>query len=128
MVRVIVFIAIAILFNTTAVAVAEKSEPLIPFNQEHTDYSEVWVVIGLFLTLVVVLGYGISKYLPGSLLRQHRVGKNIEVIESRRISPKTALFIVRIDKQRMLVIESGDKTQIMDLQGGELNERPEPKC
>jgi flagellar biogenesis protein FliO len=89
-------------------------ESKIAFKQTDSGAATVGRVIGGFV-LVVLIGYGalygIRRYFP-SVIGQSAVGeRKINVLETRRLTPKSTLFLVEIDGQRLLLGQSGDRLE-----------------
>lgn len=95
------------------------ADTAIPFKRSEEGATAQTAVRGV-VALVVVLGIGIGvlfslrRYLPVS----HGGGvggRRIQLIETRRLTPRTALFLVTVDGERLLLAQSGDNIQHLRL-------------
>ena len=88
----------------TATSVAEVVSPMPP-----TDLG--MALIKMFLTLLALIALLFASYWFLRRLIQNRlqkgVGKqSIEILEKRMISPKTMLYIIRVQNKNILLAES----------------------
>ncbi len=87
----------------------------LPFKQQADNDANVMARVVGGLVLVILLGYGavyaVRRYLPSVYAHTTTGQRKINVIETRRLTPKTTLFLVEVDGVRLLLAQSGDRLE-----------------
>ena len=105
------------LTSTGAGAVATPTEPAneqrIPFKRsEDTASGTVIRVLG-GLAIAVLVGAGavylLKRYLPTTYRPGFTGSTHIKIVEARRLTPKTTLFLIEIEGVRLLVSQNGER-------------------
>lgn len=91
---------------------ANRTEPKIPFkrSEESTAGVALRILGGLVVTVLIGIGvvYGMKRFLP-TMYRPMAPGDfRIQILEARRLTPKTTLFLVELSGTRLLLAQSGD--------------------
>ena len=110
--------------------VAESGKP-IPYKTEKNNFGGLVLrtaIVFVFVIALVVAGlYLVGRYFPGLNVNlrpiQGAQAQRLRVIEIKRLTPKTTLFVVEYDKKTLLLGQSGDSLVLLDsntsgLQGG----------
>lgn len=101
-------------------AVHENSHgTALRFKPDDNLGDQLWRVA--LLSGIVVIGVAIATYgykRLGGRLRTHR-GKRLRLIESMRLAPKTALFLVQFDDMTVLVGQQGDNLSVLASRSGD---------
>jgi flagellar biogenesis protein FliO len=91
----------------TGQAASAPSRP-IPYKQD-TDLADQLARVGLGLVLALGVGvaglYGYRRYFARYLTP---AGRRMRVVESLRLTPKTALFLVEVDGRTLLISQAGE--------------------
>ncbi|MBI3900270.1 MAG: flagellar biosynthetic protein FliO [Gammaproteobacteria bacterium] len=103
----------------------------IPFKrtQESTGGIAFRLAGGLVITVLIGIGaiYAMKRYLPSVYGQTHAPGgtSRIQVVETRRLTPKTTLYLVEVDGARLLLAQTGDSIATLHQQPppGSGNER-----
>jgi flagellar biogenesis protein FliO len=90
--------------NQAAVAATEMA-PQVPGGDLGAAFAK------MFLTLIVIIALLLVSYWFLRKLIRHRLEKGvgntaIHVLEKRMISPKTMLYLIEVDKKKILIAES----------------------
>jgi flagellar biogenesis protein FliO len=69
------------------------------------------VVASLVLVLFIAAGivYVLKHYLPGWRASKLNRSSRISVIETKRLTPKTLLFLIQVDGETLLLAQSNDR-------------------
>jgi flagellar biogenesis protein FliO len=91
-----------------------RDEAKIPFKaSSESDGAGMAVrVIGgfLFVALLAVASiYALKRFFPSFYVHSTGTAQHIRVIEIRRLTARTTLFLVELDGSRMLLAQSGDQ-------------------
>lgn len=93
--------------------------PVLRFKPDDNLGGQLWRVA--LLSGIVVIGAVIGTYgykRLGGRLRTQR-GKRLRLIESMRLAPKTALFLVQFDDMTVLVGQQGDNLSVLASRSGD---------
>ncbi|HKQ31378.1 MAG TPA: flagellar biosynthetic protein FliO [Burkholderiales bacterium] len=94
-----------------------RDEAKIPYKGAESDGVGTAVrIIGVFLVvtlLAFVSIYMLKRFFPSFYVHTTGTTQHIRIIETRRLTPRTTLFLVELDGARMLLAQSGD--QIVNL-------------
>jgi flagellar biogenesis protein FliO len=114
---------------------AVRDEARIPFKTTGESDSAgvaLRVLGGFVIVALLALGavYALKKYFPSFYVHSTGGTKRIQVLEIRRLTPRTTLFVVELDGTRLLFAQSGDrittlhKTPTSDADGAETASNP----
>lgn len=102
-------------FGTLAAAPEPSTErPTIPYRPAEAAGGGA-LALRIALGFVVVIGVGIGglyllrRYAPGLGGLHAAPGQRIQVVEIRRLTPRTTLFLVQVEGERLLLAQSGDR-------------------
>jgi flagellar biogenesis protein FliO len=89
-------------------------EARIPFKTSaETDGAGIAMrVIGGFIVvalLALAAVYTLKRFFPSFYVHTAGGAKRIQVLEIRRLTPRTTLFVVELDGTRLLLAQSGDR-------------------
>src|SRR5690348_17242399 len=107
---------------TIITALAGMADAPIPYSQE--DAVSGWLIIKVLLVTAILLAvtYGAllvmkrKNLLPGSVQRKDTI---LEVVESRRLSARTTIHLVRTGKDLTLISESSANVEMRPLPSSE---------
>ena len=86
----------------------------IPFRQDQ-GLGAMALNVGLGLTLAIGAGIAVLYLLRRQLSATHRsAGRRLRVIETVRLSPRSALFLVELDGQTLLVGQQGEGLAVLN--------------
>lgn len=91
----------------------EAIQSEIPYKQGESITAAL--VIRVVVSLVVVLAltlvgvFFLKRYFPGYSTAGGKSSQHITVLEVKRLTPKTLLFLLEIDGKTLLVAQSGDR-------------------
>jgi flagellar biogenesis protein FliO len=99
--------------SEAATTAAKSEEARIPFkaSAETNGVGLAVRVIGGFVVvalLAFVTVYVLKRYFPSFYVHSVGAAKQIRVVEIRRLTSRTTLFLVEVDGARMLLAQSGD--------------------
>ncbi|WP_139351843.1 flagellar biosynthetic protein FliO [Polaromonas sp. A23] len=98
-------------FSAGQVSPSVEKHPL-PFKVDATGTgTDEWRVLGTLLVLVggaAAVLFFLRKRFPG-ISSFSTTGKIIKIVESRHISPRLALYLVEVGRDRILLAQSGDR-------------------
>lgn len=90
----------------------------IPYKTEPYSFETLVLRVLGALALVVATGYaalhGVRRFFPSLIMRAPVGSHRISVIETKRLTPKTILFLVELDGKPMLLAQNGDKVVNLD--------------
>ena len=121
---------LALLWMLAPAATAQQADTqakAIPYKQDSSAADALWRAgLGLIalgaIALGVVYGY---KRLPR--LKGASVTRRLKVVETLRLSPRTTLFLVEMDRKSLLLSLSGQETRVLvPPQSGGENAEPAP--
>ena len=106
--------------QTTEETLPEKvqTSESIPYRQDQVipPAAVSRIVVALLIALVVgVIGI---LFLKKYIFQQHTTGvdgKKIQVLETRRLSPKLVMFLLQVDQHRVLLAQHGDSIVTLEL-------------
>jgi len=109
--------ALSFTFADIGSSAAESNSPkdgTIPFKRgEEVASAGSLLRVVLSLGFVVVAGVGVlyllKRYVPASLGRMAGSEGRIEILETRRVTPRLTLFLIKIDGETVLLTQSGDR-------------------
>ncbi len=85
------------------------AQSAIPFKQENaaggSDISRVILALLLCVLVLAAVLFVLRKYLPG-MARPQSGGQRLQVLETRRLGPRTALHVVQFGGQQYLIGDS----------------------
>lgn len=86
-----------------------ETPPLVPSSEELTDsyqhaFGKMFLSLVALLTLLIATIWFLKRLSKGKF--RFGVDKEIEILEKRTLSPKTALYLVKIKGKKVLVSES----------------------
>jgi flagellar biogenesis protein FliO len=85
----------------------------IPFKQPEQSTSGLILRVLGSLAVVAFVGVGVvylvRRYLPSSYHSTLGGSAHIRVVEARRLTPKTTLFVIEFDNTKLLLGQSGDR-------------------
>jgi flagellar biogenesis protein FliO len=88
--------------------------PKIAFKQTQTEGGLLLRVV-LGLTIVIAIGYGtvlvLKRYAPGIVGQTSDGTRKINLLETRRLTTRTALFLVEVEGTRFLLAQTGDRVE-----------------
>lgn len=94
-----------------------SSPQQIPFKKEgEVSPSQLFRIAGAFLFVIALAVGGIyvlRKYLPGVEGRRNGEGKRVRLLEVRRLTPKTLLFLVEVDGKTLLLSQYGERLSVV---------------
>lgn len=91
----------------------KHTEKKIPFKREgksvgtlvlRTSVVLIFVLIFAFLAL-----YVLRRYFPSLGFKVTSKNQHIRIIEMQRLNPRVSLYLVNIEKETLLLIQSGDR-------------------
>ncbi len=97
-------------------SVVTASEP-IPFKQApepngDTLHRVVWVAL-VAISIVIGVGIVLKRSLQNKGLIGSAVGKRILLSDTKRITPKVTVYLLNVDSQDYLMVQSGDQLQLI---------------
>lgn len=91
---------------------ASRTEQKIPFKRsEESTTGLAWRIVGgLIVTVLVGVGaiYALKRFLPTTYRAMTPGDSRIQLLEVRRLTPKTTLFLIEVSGTRLLLAQSGD--------------------
>jgi hypothetical protein len=105
---------------TVAPPAVRSSRPIAYKQEESGGVAALGLRVGGGLLAITVLAFAAAvlakRYLPG--LRGYSLdGKSrIQLLESRRITPRLTLFVLEFEGRRLLLAQSGDRLLELDAQ------------
>lgn len=114
LVAALVFVCLcAPLAQGASVSVPDSTEQRIPFKKsDDTIGGMLGRVVGS-LVVVAILGVGVvyllKRYLPSLYHPTFAGASRINVLEIRRLTPKTTLFLIEVDGAHLLLGQHGDR-------------------
>ena len=112
------WLVLTLMLTSTGVgAVAAPTEPAneqrIPFKRSEDTASGtvIRVLGGLAIAVLVGVGavYLLKRYLPTTYRPGFTGSTHIKIVEARRLTPKTTLFLIEVEGVRLLVSQNGDR-------------------
>ncbi len=93
----------------------------IPFKRD-SDISggQLSRVVGVLLVVVALAAgtvYLLKKYVTGVDIGRNGGRRRIRLLESRRLTPRTALFLVEVDGKTLLLSQHGEKLVLIESMG-----------
>lgn len=104
----------AVVDGNAPTSASTREEARIPFKAS-TDSDGTGVimrVLGGFIVvalLALAVVYALKRYFPSFYVHSVGDAKRIHVLETRRLTPRTTLFVVEVDGTRLLLAQSGDR-------------------
>jgi len=99
--------------ETTPPVSGAREEAKIPYKAAEADgIGTVVRVIGVFLfvaLLALASVYALKRFFPSFYVHSAGGTQHIRVIETRRLTTRTTLFLVELDGERILLAQSGDR-------------------
>ena len=99
------------------VSLAAANGPGIPFKREEEGVSALLVRVFGGLIVVALLGvaavYALKRYLPSLYHPTFSGATRIKVLEARRLTMKTTLFLVELDGVPLFFAQSGDRITVL---------------
>lgn len=96
-------------------SVPEKAP--IPFKTQ-SDVSGDMIIKIMFVLVVLLVLAAIGLYLAKRLMlpAKNSLGsdRSIHVLEVRRLSPKTTVYLIGFENRRLLLAQTGDSTVVLD--------------
>src|SRR4029077_7248607 len=96
-----------------ATAPGELSEPKIPFKKRDDSMGGVVARVVGGLVIVVIVGVGavflLKRYFPSFYHPTSAGAARIKLLEVRRLTPKTTLFLVEVEGRQLLLGQSADR-------------------
>ena len=127
---IVIFLMATLLYvsNGLTVAVAQEQPQAaengksIPYKTEKKSFGGLALrtaIVFVFVIALVVAGlYILGRYFPGLTVNvrpiQGAQAQRLRVIEIKRLTPKTTLFVVEYDKKTLLLGQSGDSLVLLD--------------
>lgn len=117
--KVVIVALMTIFFSLSHAEPLKNSSPQqIPFKKEaEVSTGQFFRVAGAFV-LVVMLGIGaiyvLRRYLPGIDVPGDAERKRIRLLEVRRLTAKTTLFLVEVNGKTMLLSQQGERLAVVD--------------
>lgn len=98
--------------------VKTRAEQKLPFKRSEDGVAGLTlrVVGGLIITVLIGIGvaYGIKRFLPAVYRPVSTENdSHIQLLEIRRLTPKTTLFLVEVSDMRLLLAQNGDGITIL---------------
>jgi flagellar biogenesis protein FliO len=96
---------------------AERAPPPIPFKQSEQSAGGLALRVFGGLIVVALMGVGavyvLKRYLPTVYRSAVTDTARIKLVEVRRLTPKTTLFLVELDGVSLLLGDSGDGLTVL---------------
>jgi flagellar biogenesis protein FliO len=111
------------LLSTVALPAGDSEgskESAIPFKrtEEVAGAPSLWrVVLGFGVVVAIGVGalYLLKRYVPSSVGRLAAKGGRIDVLEIRRVTARLTLFLIKVDEETVLLTQSGDCVELLQL-------------
>jgi len=95
-----------------------SNNPEIPFKKENDiSSSQITRLVGIFIVVVLLAAgtvYLLKRYITGVEIGKTGSRRRIRLLESKRLTPRTILFLVEIDGKTLLLSQHGEKLLLVD--------------
>ena len=98
----------------TAAAVSAQGEQKIPYKPQAGPgtaslIGQTLLVLAGVIALAFAGVYAIKRYMPFVAGYADKGQRRIQVLETRRLTPRSTLFLVELDEKVFLIAQSGDR-------------------
>ncbi len=119
--RIVIFLFLALLIGFSAPSPAAQHEPAaradgIPFKQTEEITAGTYIRVGATLLFVLAVAVVAILVLKKVMLERQLIklpAARIRLLEARRISSRTSLFLVAVDDTEYLVTQAGNGNSVI---------------
>ncbi|HLQ26890.1 MAG TPA: hypothetical protein VK138_13555 [Acidiferrobacterales bacterium] len=90
----------------------------IPFKKgSDISSSQITRLVGIFIVVVLLAAgtvYLLKRYITGIEMGKNGIRRRIRLLESKRLTPRTILFLVEIDGKTYMLSQHGEKLLLVD--------------
>ena len=97
-------------------AIAQSSTPM-PAGDLGAAFAKMFITL-IVLVILLLVSYWFVRRLIQQRLQKGVGSASIQIVEKRMISPKTMLYLIEVDKKKILIAES--HLEVKRLEGFEL--------
>lgn len=100
--------------DETALSAQTSDYSKIPFKPEPQSSSDLLSKVFLVMMISIVLIIGVLFLMKKTLLKQQGIfnGQRIHLCDIKRLSPKLSVFLIKIDKQEYIVLQTANSAEL----------------
>lgn len=90
--------------STASLTALVEKDPKDPFLEEGPSFTYLFFLLLVFLFLVGLIIWAFKKIQKAS--ESHTQNERIKILEQKHLSPKTLLYLLKVDGKKVLISES----------------------